>query len=462
MRVIIISILLLANQIAFSQGAKNMTLSDTWSDGSLVATTAHDNTYNDIWGYAQGGKEYALIGSTAGVHIIDVTDPFNVSEVVFVPGTQPSTQFTSIVHRDIKTYKNYMYMVSDEGSAALQIIDLSNLPTSVNEVYNSTTLFNHAHNVYIDSSKAKLYVCGATNKFAAYSLADPVNPTFIWEQSTSTDQWAIDMGYVHDVFIRNDTAYMNAGPNGLYVAKFSTNPPTFLGNITTYPEQGYNHSGWLHDTKPVYVQGDETHGKKLKAFDVSDLADIKTLSTFGSDVDLTYSIPHNQLILGDLAFSSYYFDGIYAFDISDASNPKVRGFYDTSTIPAGSNYRGCWGVYPFLPSGTILASDMQNGLFVIDGSQMYSTNGIEENDHNNLLIYPSITDGKVIVKNLSNSIEIATITVQDISGKAINITSESTNVRTTILNFDNLTNGLYFVTVLDTNKKSYTQKIIKK
>lgn len=35
--------------------------------------------------------------------------------------------------------------------------------------------------------------------------------------------------------------------------------------------------------------------------------------------------------------------------------------YEGQTI----SYDGCWGVYPFLPSGTALAADITNGLFIV-------------------------------------------------------------------------------------------------
>ena len=43
------------------------------------------------------------------------------------------------------------------------------------------------------------------------------------------------------------------------------------------------------------------------------------------------------------------------------------GNYDTYPILGDySGFSGCWGAYPFLPSGLILASDIGNGLFVLE------------------------------------------------------------------------------------------------
>lgn len=60
------------------------------------------------------------MGGFDGTHIIDITDPYSPNEVAFVNG--PDNQW-----REIKTYQDYAYVVS-EGGSGVQIIDLTNLP----------------------------------------------------------------------------------------------------------------------------------------------------------------------------------------------------------------------------------------------------------------------------------------------------------------------------------------------
>ena len=43
-----------------------------------------------------------------------------------------------IIHRDYHDYQGYLYAVSDEGAASLQIIDISTLPDSASVVYDSS------------------------------------------------------------------------------------------------------------------------------------------------------------------------------------------------------------------------------------------------------------------------------------------------------------------------------------
>ncbi|MEZ4985084.1 MAG: T9SS type A sorting domain-containing protein [Saprospiraceae bacterium] len=70
---------------------------------------------------------------------------------------------------------------------------------------------------------------------------------------------------------------------------------------------------------------------------------------------------------GNLCFLSYYHDGVVVYDISNPTDVTLHAYYDTETTNTNySGYQGAWGVYPFLPSGKIIASDVLNGLFVLE------------------------------------------------------------------------------------------------
>ena len=45
----------------------------------------HDANLNDIWGYEdEDGNEYAIVGTTKGTSIVDVTDPLNPEEIYWL------------------------------------------------------------------------------------------------------------------------------------------------------------------------------------------------------------------------------------------------------------------------------------------------------------------------------------------------------------------------------------------
>lgn len=338
-----------------------------WDREELVGSSAYNNTYNDVWGVAVNGREYAVMGSTAGTHFIDVTNPVQPVEVAFVPGAAQGGQ---IIHRDFKNYGCYVYGVCDEGPSTLQIMDVSYLPDSVRVVYDSGESLVRAHNIFVDTANAVLYCFSAFggpqgfSPMRVYSLANPELPEFIGEYGT----FGMQVGHVHDGYVRNGIAYLNCGFNGFAIVDF-TDPyqPVTLGTLIDYPFAGYNHSGWGSQDGEYYYMADENHGFKIKALRVSDPSNIEVSATFNAASSSQQSIPHNQLVACDYLYVSYYYDGLQVYDISNPADPQRVMYYPTSTLNNNGSYAGAWGVYPYLPSGNILVADMQNGLFVVAG-----------------------------------------------------------------------------------------------
>lgn len=350
---------------AVAQISQNMTLLGQWDNNSLPVHSGI--VYNDCWGYASGGREYALLGSAQRIHFLDITDPAAIEEINSFTGGANS------IWRDMKTYGNYAYSVADQGNEGLMIFDLSNLPASVSKANQLTTWFTRSHNIFIDEAGGRLYAVGINNG-SGYDMAvldltlNPSAPSLIAFVN-------LPGGYVHDVYVRNHIAYCSHGNNGLYIYDLTTltNPatPTPLKSITDYPDKGYNHSSWLTDDGQYLVFADEVPtGLGLKIADiVSDPLEITVTDVFRSQLlapAFTNSVPHNPFILGNLVYVSYYEDGIQVFDLSNPLEVTRVGYYDTYTAHTNyGNYDGAWGVYPFLPSGNIIGSDILNGLFVL-------------------------------------------------------------------------------------------------
>ncbi|HHG84313.1 MAG TPA: choice-of-anchor B family protein [Bacteroidetes bacterium] len=318
--------------------------------------------YNEIWGWADTlGNEYAIMGTLEWTYFIDITIPSSPIVRDSVKGG-----YNQCIHRDYKTYQQYCYAVADEGNTStLQVIDMSYLPDSVHVVYDSSQFFVRAHNIFIDEPAGRLYAVGTDSENQGAIIldiaTDPAKPALLASHNLSA--------YTHDLYVRNDTAYMNNGNVGLAIVDFtSLSSPVTIAQYAGYPGAGYNHSSWLTDDGTHLVTCDETHNTSPQVLDVSDLSNISQASNFRSTLLFpdSGSIPHNPLMAGDYAVISYYHDGVQLFDISDRSNPVQIAWYDTE--PNNTNYAGyagCWGVYPFLPSGTVIASDVLNGLFVL-------------------------------------------------------------------------------------------------
>jgi choice-of-anchor B domain-containing protein len=386
--IIAVLLLLMAPTYSFAQGfdSLNVSLLYHWSDSTIPPAQIHNNNYNEVWGYASNGREYAIIGTTLGTHFFDVTNPTSASQVAFVQGAVSST---IVIHRDMKVYADHLFIVSDEGPSTMQVVDLQYLPDSVVTVYNSSSLFNRAHNIFIDTSYARLYTCGGNNDFAVYDISVPNNPVLEMNCEAVLPWWGASVGYVHDAYVRNNIAYLNAA-TALYVVDFSDlQNVSIIGSLEQYPEQGYNHSGWLNDAGTYYAMCDETHGTRIKGLDVTDLTDIQVKTVFGSEQDTALSIVHNVVYRGDQLHAAFYHDGYWLWDTNDPINPVLLGYYDTSEEIHALNYRGAWGVYPLLPSGIVLVSDMQEGLFIFDISAALSVDDGRTIDEVDMRVWPN-------------------------------------------------------------------------
>jgi choice-of-anchor B domain-containing protein len=357
------SILLLLLVFAYqgtinAQSAQNFKLLYKWEDSSLKGSWLYDNTYNEIWGVENNGREYAVIGSTFGTHFIDVTDSSSFKEVDRVKG---GANGPWVVHRDYKDYKGYLYAVCDEGNnSALQIIDYSTLPDSVHVAYDTNEFIIKSHNIYIDTASARLYAAGGYG-LKIFSLENPIKPKLIGEYTGDG---------VHDLYVRDDTGYLNCGTS-LRIIDF-TDPvnEVQLFVLNDYPEKGYNHNGWLNASGDTYLFTDETKGTRIKVCSVSDLSNFEIVSMI-QPIYSDSSIAHNVVIKEDIAYISYYNDGTQVFDISNPKAPERIGYYNSGNYDTFAPYMGVWGVYPFLPSGKILVSNMQKGLLVLESTPGY-------------------------------------------------------------------------------------------
>lgn len=342
---------------AQDQVSHNVNLLGQWSGTGI--TMANDGSYySDLWGFSVAGRDYAALCSTEGIHLLEVDAEGAINERDFIAG---ASQGPNIFNRDVFEYNGYLYVICDNGFSTLQIVDLQYLPDSAVVVYDSDVFFQRAHSIFIDTANAKMYVCGPSSNLNGdrpldvFSIANPISPVYLGSFNY--------VQYVHDCFVRNDTAWLNCGYEGLKIVNY-TNPsaPVIIGDLDGYAESGYNHSGWLSEDGKSYVFTDETAGKKAKFCDVSDLNDIKVLSLFNSGTG-AQSMTHNPMLFDQYVFLSHYKDGLQIFDLRDPHAPVRVGWYDTYS-GSGFQFAGAWGIFYWKKDGRIMISDMQQGLFV--------------------------------------------------------------------------------------------------
>ncbi len=438
----------------FAQSGDNLELLFNWNDPTIVGTSAYNNAYNEVWGLVVNGREFAVIGSTSGTHIFDVTDPINSEQVQFIPGAASGTQ---IIHRDYHDRDGYLYAVSDEGNSTLQIIDIKQLPNAAPVLYDSNELIKTAHNIFIDENLNKLYACNVrsasssgwnASSLVIFDIENPINPVQLISYEVP------GTGYkVHDMWVKNDTAFLNNGGDGLFVVDFTDlTSPQIIGSLTDYTDKGYNHSGWPTADMKTYIMADEDWGYDMKVLDISDLSDIEEITTFSSEIDPN-SIAHNQLIKDNYVYVSSYHDGLQVYDISDQQNPTKVASFSTYLMDDHDSYRGAWGVYPFLPSGNILVSDMQYGLYVLAPSQDFS---VQSYSAEKITVYPNPakTSIKLIVheKESDLNVKIFDLKSQIVMSKKISHENNQINIAS-------LKQGIYLIKA-EGNNSLYQQKLI--
>lgn len=369
---------------------------DLQSHVPLNELSTRPSSASDIWGFVDlnNQREYAIMGLQNGTVVIDVSDPTLPVEVGSITGT-------SSTWRDVKVYqyfdnasseyKAYAYITTEANNQGLQILDLNDLP---NQVSLAATIneFSSAHNVYLSNTNYAdgtalpnltpyLYIEGANlsgGAFRAYDLTDPVNPTLVSQPPSGT-------GYVHDATSlvitdsRTSDCHNGHNPCELFIDfnertvdiwdMTDTNAPTILSS-TGYSGAQYTHSGWWSDDKMTIFIQDELDEQRaglnttLRALDISNLLDPQIVGTYTGQ---TPAIDHNGFTLGNYYYMSNYRRGLSVLDVSDPTNMRDVALFDTFAVPAdnSANFNGAWGVFPYLPSGNLIVSDIEYGLFVL-------------------------------------------------------------------------------------------------
>jgi choice-of-anchor B domain-containing protein len=296
--------------------------------------------YNDIWGYVDGtGNEYALLGVRTGTSIVNLANPQSPVEVAFIPGPQS-------IWRDIKVHSTYAYVVTEQTGSGqgLQIIDLSQLPTTATLVNTIDTWFTRAHNIFIDNGFAYIIGTNSGGGMHILDLSNPVNPT--------RTSYYTGSGYIHDVYVWNDTVVACAEDVYDLVDVTNKSNAQLISSSIALPGI-YAHSGWMTENKRYFFGTEEFNQVDITVWDLVD-------RTSWNLVVPSWEMPsnstvHNLFIKGNYAHISYYSDGYVVLDISDPLNPTLAGQYDTPDM---------WGCYPFLPSGITICSDIDDGLWV--------------------------------------------------------------------------------------------------
>lgn len=313
---------------------KNLTLR------SQISSVGHSGD----WGYVDDfGNEYALLGNGGGLDIVDVTNPNS-------PAIKFSITGPSSIWSEVKTWNKYAY-VTNETDSGLLIVDLSNLPSSINYKRFYDTIagskLRTCHTLQIADGYVYLNSCNVNSGVTILDLADPWNPVYV-----DTIQ-----GYSHDCYIRNDTLW------GSRIVNVSNKLNPVL--LNAFPPFSGEHNTWLSDnSKTLFVAYETIGAEPLVTYDVSDLYNIKLIAIY--QMGTNNEEVHNVRVINDFLINACYGNRVSIVDASRPDNLIEVGRYEFDGISQFPiNCCVTWDVYPYLPSGNIIASDYEYGMYVL-------------------------------------------------------------------------------------------------
>jgi len=348
--------------------------------GNIPLTTFGSAQGNDCWGWTDpdSGKEYALMGLNDGTAFIDISDETNLLYL----GKLPTATENSSWH-DIKVYKDHAFIVSEAQGHGMQVFDLTRLRNAGNtpQTFDADvhyTDFGNAHNIVINETTGFAYPVGSNtfNGGAHFiNIQDPKNPMAAGGHAAN--------GYTHDAQVityngpdpdyQGSEIYIGSNEDRVAIIDISDKQnPSEISTIT-YSNTVYTHQGWFTEDQKYFIVGDELDeadfgfNSRTLIFDFTDLDNPVLHHTYNGT---TAAIDHNGYVLGNSFFLANYTAGIRVLDISgiEGKNVVEEGFFDTFPTDDNAGFSGVWSVYPYLPSGKIIVSDINRGLFVIKRS----------------------------------------------------------------------------------------------
>ncbi len=319
---------------------------------------------SSCFGYTSpSGREYALIGTSIGMSIVEVTQPGNPVIVAQIPGNQS-------LWRDMRTFGHYAY-VGTENNGGIQVVDLANVDNGVAPLVNTvmTGGVGNTHTIAINMQSGYLYRAGGqSNGLRIYDLnADPVNPPFVGQWSNR---------YVHEAQIVSypgreiaiccgglNNGYADTGIDIVDVTNHAV-PVSLLHVVYGLP--GYSHQAWLSPDRQFLYHNDETDGRPYtRVFDATHILDATPTLPYLGEFQNGITVDHNLYTKDNLLFESNYQSGLRVFDRSSSSlAPTLIASFDTYPEQDGPGYNGLWNNYPYFASGTVVGSDLERGLFV--------------------------------------------------------------------------------------------------
>lgn len=409
---------------------------------------------NDNWGWVspETGIEYILQGRESGTSFIDISDPSNPVYLGDLP-----THDIAILWRDVKVYQNHAFIVAESPNHGMQVFDLMQLDDVVNPpvVFEESAhypMFGKAHNVSINEETGYAYAVGSDTYMAGLhfvNIQDPLNP----QQAGGFGE----DGYTHDVQVviyqGEDADYLGreiafaSNENTLTIVDVTDKSDPILISRSSYELSSYAHQGWLTEDHSFFLMGDEldegNFGNNTRTFiwKLDDLDDPELVGYHDSSIG---SIDHNLYTKGNLCYQANYTGGLRVLRMNDLATLDIEeiAYFDVIPETDAVQFKGAWNVYPYFPSGTLVVSNMYQGMHILqpDFEPVTSVKNLASTEE--LTVSPNPSTGEFIINGITSDIE--SIEVFDLTGKEVLVhkilLNDANEVR---LNLSNLPRGIY-------------------
>lgn len=302
-----------------------------------------------------------------GNSVVEVTNPDNAQIIGHVNGPNSLWHETYVMG-------DFAYAAT-EGGGGIQIIDLRNVDNgqvSLHSTYTGQGL-SSIHTIQANPDSKRVYANGSNIGFAVIDFTNPTSGVYKGRWTGSYVHDSIIVNWTEGVHAGKEIAFICGADNGLYILDVS-NPANIvqLGRLF-YVSGGYCHSAALSpDRKYLYINDefDEINNRVGSAstwvIDIQNLNAPVVKSIYTNNMPV---IDHNSWVQDGFLMLASYSAGMRVYDINDVNNIKETGWFDTYPSGNPEDFVGDWGVFAKFPSRTVVASDMQRGLFIFDPSE---------------------------------------------------------------------------------------------
>ncbi len=339
-----------------------------------------------VWGWTDTStqKEYALLACNTGTSFVDISNPAVPIYLGRLPGHSANSSW-----RDVKVYQHYAYVGSEASGHGIQVFDLHrlrNVPsppaTFTEDAWYGQVL--RTHTLWINEQTGFLYASGSAEgpqncggDLHMVNLANPLAPV-------SAGCVGLN-GYVHEAqcltYTGPDTAYQGREICFTSNGRFDNTDTLGIDDVTNksavqqlarvgYPSPGYAHQTYTTEDQQYMLMDDEFDEQDLGFNSRTLIWDIRDLNNpvyMGHFLSTSPAIDHNQYIRGSYAFQSNYRAGLRILDLKNIATASLSeyGYFDIYPANDLAEFNGNWCNYPFYPSGNVVLSGIEQGLFIV-------------------------------------------------------------------------------------------------